>query len=105
MELDGSGLSMDVEDKDDFDDFTNYLKGRGSVVMNRSGKVTVRVKKAARVQQLVEKSGCTLARTEDERLKGGGWVREGSRALGDRPEPASTGARAWWRGSCFEAAV
>ena len=31
MELDGSGVSMDVEDKDDFDDFTNYLKGRGSL--------------------------------------------------------------------------
>ena len=26
MELDGSGVSMDVEDKDDFDDFTSYLK-------------------------------------------------------------------------------
>ena len=52
MELDGSGVSIDVEDKHDFDDFTNYLKVRGSVVMNRSGKVTVRVKKAARVQQL-----------------------------------------------------
>ena len=61
---------MGVDDKEEFQDFVNYLKGRGSYAINRSGKVTVQVKKQVRVQKLVASDGKKSdARTDVKAMK------------------------------------